>query len=83
MRCPRTYVALVALAALALSAPVTAQSAGQIDAALGDIEWRGIGPVNMGGRVRSQSRATSRAACRARWIPSNLSIVATTTATCR
>ncbi len=42
--------------ALALFAPVSAtpghaQDAGAISAALGDIEWRHIGPANMGGRV--------------------------------
>ncbi len=36
---------------LAVSLPLSAQSADQISAALGDIEWRHIGPVNMGGRV--------------------------------
>ena len=42
--------------ALALFAPLAAtpghaQDAGAISAALGDIEWRHVGPVNMGGRV--------------------------------
>ena len=36
---------------LAASLPLSAQSADQISAALGDMEWRHIGPVNMGGRV--------------------------------
>jgi len=32
-------------------APLAAQDAGAISAALGELEWRHIGPVNMGGRV--------------------------------
>ena len=48
-------LALALIAPLALApfatTPAHAQDAGTISAALGDIEWRHIGPVNMGGRV--------------------------------
>ncbi len=40
-----------AFAASAFAAPLRAQDAATISAALGEIEWRHIGPVNMGGRV--------------------------------
>ena len=43
-------IAPLALAPLAAT-PAQAQDAETISAALGDIEWRHIGPVNMGGRV--------------------------------
>jgi hypothetical protein len=37
--------------ALLTAMPAAAQDADAISAALGDLEWRNIGPVNMGGRV--------------------------------
>ena len=43
-------LALALIAPLAAT-PAHAQDAGAISAALGNIEWRHIGPVNMGGRV--------------------------------
>jgi len=51
---PRTlaHALIVPLALAPLAAtPAHAQDAETISAALGDIEWRHIGPVNMGGRV--------------------------------
>jgi photosystem II stability/assembly factor-like uncharacterized protein len=46
-----SLIALAALAALVPSAPAQAQSVEAISSAIGDLEWRNIGPVNMGGRV--------------------------------
>ena len=57
MKSPRSSFRLalalfVLLAAASVAAtPARAQSPAAISAALGDIEWRHIGPVNMGGRV--------------------------------
>ena len=52
MKLPRSAFPLaVALFALLAATPAQAQSPAAISAALGDIEWRHIGPVNMGGRV--------------------------------
>ena len=52
MKSPRSpfWLALALIAPLAAT-PGHAQDADAISAALGDIEWRHIGPVNMGGRV--------------------------------
>ena len=52
MKSPRSpfLLALALFAPLAVT-PGHAQDAAAISAALGDIEWRHIGPVNMGGRV--------------------------------
>jgi photosystem II stability/assembly factor-like uncharacterized protein len=48
----RSVAALAAFVAMLTGAPeVQAQDASTIEAALGDLEWRHIGPVNMGGRV--------------------------------
>ena len=52
MKSSRSAFRLVlALFAPVVATPGHAQDAGAISAALGDIEWRHIGPVNMGGRV--------------------------------
>ncbi|MDE0649861.1 MAG: glycosyl hydrolase, partial [Gammaproteobacteria bacterium] len=49
---PLALALIVPLALAPLAAtPAQAQDAETISAALGDIEWRHIGPVNMGGRV--------------------------------
>ena len=52
MKSPRSpfWLALALIAPLAAT-PGQAQDPDAISAALGDIEWRHIGPVNMGGRV--------------------------------
>jgi photosystem II stability/assembly factor-like uncharacterized protein len=41
----------LALALVPAASPAVAQDPGSIAAALGELEWRHIGPVNMGGRV--------------------------------
>ncbi len=52
MKSPRSpFWLALALFAPPATTPGHAQDAGAISAALGDIEWRHIGPVNMGGRV--------------------------------
>jgi photosystem II stability/assembly factor-like uncharacterized protein len=50
----RTVVGVLALGLTALSVesvPLAAQDAATLSAAMEDLEWRHIGPVNMGGRV--------------------------------
>ena len=52
MKSSRSLLLLVsALSTVAVAARTTAQSPDAIAGALGDLEWRHIGPVNMGGRV--------------------------------
>jgi hypothetical protein len=52
MKLPRCAACLLSLVfALLTAMPAAAQDADAISAALGDLEWRNIGPVNMGGRV--------------------------------
>ena len=52
MKSSRSLLLLVsALSTVAIAARTTAQSPDAIAGALGDLEWRHIGPVNMGGRV--------------------------------
>jgi photosystem II stability/assembly factor-like uncharacterized protein len=52
MKLPRCAAYVLSLAfALLTAMPAAAQDADAISAALGDLEWRNIGPVNMGGRV--------------------------------
>lgn len=46
-----TLTILTSLSLVVAAAPGEAQDSDAISAALGDLEWRHIGPVNMGGRV--------------------------------